>query len=80
MRNRERQGRELTFLFHSGAETLAQTTVSALVALVFVHDAMAVGAARVDMVSAHTPPEEALAAITTGDETPRMVKTWNVRP
>ena len=52
-----------TFFAHSGAEALAKPAVAALVALVFVDDAAALEAARVDVVLAHGAPEEPLAAV-----------------
>ena len=43
----------LTVLPHAGAEALPQTAVATLVPLVLVHDAVAVEAARVQVVLAH---------------------------
>jgi len=55
--------RNTTFLAHSSAEALLETAVAALVALVFVDDAVPFKATRVDVVLAHGATEEALAAV-----------------
>lgn len=52
-----------TFLAHSGAETLSESTVATLITLVLVDGAVALKATRVDVVLAHRTTKEAFAAI-----------------
>ena len=55
-----------TFFPHSCAEALLQPTVAALVALVFVDDAVSAESAGVDVVLPDAAPEEALTAVAAG--------------
>ena len=55
-----------TFLAHSSAEALLEAAVAALVAFVFIDDAVALKAARVDVILAHRATEKTLTAVTRG--------------
>lgn len=55
-----------SFFPHAGSEALSKSAVSTLVSFVFVHHTLSAEPACVGMVLAHTPPEEALAAVAAG--------------
>lgn len=57
------KNRNLTFFLHSSSEALAQTTISTLIPLVFIHHAVSVEPAGVDVISPNAPAEETLAPV-----------------
>jgi hypothetical protein len=55
----------LTFFLHASSEALLQSTVSALVSLVLVDNAVLLESARVHVILSNASPKESLATVAT---------------